>query len=306
MPPSLFQQRLKALRSNRCNVLQLSEGLERLYSRTLPPRSIVLTFDDGYSDFASQALPALLKFGFPSTVYLTTYYSQLNRPVFNVMAAYLLWKTRERRLAWPEVLGPPIMLSASGRAITTNALKSFARRQRLTGVEKDEMLAELARRLDIDYEALRQSRILHLMTPEELKLTVREGVDIQLHTHRHRVPLDRNEFCREINENRKGISQVSDHRPVHFCYPNGVYQPHISGWVKELDIRSAVTCEPGLSSVQTSRMRLPRLSDSASLTMTEFMGWVSGEASLLPRRNLRAFDASPIEDEEQTDRQSTW
>jgi peptidoglycan/xylan/chitin deacetylase (PgdA/CDA1 family) len=298
MPPSLFHQRLKVLRSNRCNVLPLSEGLERLYSSTLPPRSVVLTFDDGYSDFVSQALPALREYGFPATVYLTTYYSQLNRPVFDVMSGYLLWKARGRTLEWPSLIGRAIALNTAERASTSAKLKSFARRQRLTGIEKDDILNELSSRLDIDYNALCQRRILCLMTPKELAQALQAGTDIQLHTHRHRIPLERAQFFREIEENREVISQVSDHRPIHFCYPNGVYQPHISGWLAELEIRSAVTSEPALATVQGGRMRVPRLSDSANLTMTEFKSWISGEASLLPRRNPPALNGSPTEDEE--------
>lgn len=39
---------------------------------SLPSRSVVLTFDDGYADFHSQALPLLEKFGFTATVFVTT------------------------------------------------------------------------------------------------------------------------------------------------------------------------------------------------------------------------------------------
>lgn len=38
----------------------------------LPPRPVVLTFDDGFADFHSRALPLLQRYGFTATVFVTT------------------------------------------------------------------------------------------------------------------------------------------------------------------------------------------------------------------------------------------
>lgn len=38
----------------------------------LPDRPVVLTFDDGYADFADNALPILAHYNFPATVFVTT------------------------------------------------------------------------------------------------------------------------------------------------------------------------------------------------------------------------------------------
>ncbi len=38
----------------------------------LPARPVVLTFDDGFADFHSRALPLLLRYGFTATVFVTT------------------------------------------------------------------------------------------------------------------------------------------------------------------------------------------------------------------------------------------
>jgi len=38
----------------------------------LPPRPVVITFDDGYADFHTEALPILDRFGFAATVFVTT------------------------------------------------------------------------------------------------------------------------------------------------------------------------------------------------------------------------------------------
>jgi len=39
---------------------------------SLPPRPVLITFDDGFADFYTQALPVLQKYGFACTLYVTT------------------------------------------------------------------------------------------------------------------------------------------------------------------------------------------------------------------------------------------
>ncbi|GAB0147820.1 polysaccharide deacetylase family protein [Marichromatium sp. PS1] len=52
-------------------VIGLDEALAGLRGeRALAPRSVVLTFDDGYRNFVDHALPVLARHGFPATVYV--------------------------------------------------------------------------------------------------------------------------------------------------------------------------------------------------------------------------------------------
>jgi hypothetical protein len=51
------------------------------------------------------------------------------------------------------------------------------------------MASGVAQRLGIDYQELRAKRMLQLMNVDEVKELAAEGVDFQLHTHRHRAPL---------------------------------------------------------------------------------------------------------------------
>jgi len=53
-------------------VLGLAEALRRLKEGLLPPKTIVLTFDDGYADFYHLVAPVLKQNGFGATVFVVT------------------------------------------------------------------------------------------------------------------------------------------------------------------------------------------------------------------------------------------
>jgi len=284
MPADMLRQRLEILRRKRCAVLPLGEAMLRLRAGTLPDRSVAITFDDGFYDFYRLAHPLLQEFGFPVTLFLSTYYSSFNRPVFDSMGSYLLWLGRGKTLKWPRLFSESLVLNEGGLIYAKEKLRAFAREQALSGEEKDALLAQMAGHLGIDYEFLCSERILHLVTREEATELARKGVELQLHTHRHRVSMQREVFLREIEENRRSISDISGREPSHFCYPGGVHRPEFLPWLREAKVDFATTTEPGLGTRNTEPLLLPRFLDTSTLSATEFHAWLSGAAGFLPRR----------------------
>jgi peptidoglycan/xylan/chitin deacetylase (PgdA/CDA1 family) len=58
-----------------CSVISLSQFLDCLRGRQkFPPRSVVLTFDDGYRSFGELVLPALQERGLPASLFVITQY----------------------------------------------------------------------------------------------------------------------------------------------------------------------------------------------------------------------------------------
>ena len=287
--PSLYIEarvlrgRLAYLREAGYNVIGLDEGVRRLYDRSLPPCSVVITFDDGFYDFYRAAFPLLREFGYPATVYLTTYYSEFNRPVFDPMVDYLLWKSRGRRLTFSGVLNEPVVLDDHGRAGAGRRIRAFARAGGLSGEAKDRLLATLAERVGIDYEALCRDRMLHIMNSAEAREVASHGIGLELHMHRHRVSRYREAFVQEIEENRKRIRALSNVEPRHFCYPGGFLLPEFPVWLREAGIISATTCKPGICSPGSFPWLLPRFVDSNSNTMLSFSSWATGMRPLFPR-----------------------
>ncbi|HKR13222.1 MAG TPA: polysaccharide deacetylase family protein [Pyrinomonadaceae bacterium] len=287
--PAYFRSRMQALKDYGCNVLPLSEALQRLEKGTLPECSVVLTFDDGGCDFYHRAFPILREFGWPATVYLTSYYSNYNRPVFDVMCSYLLWKGRGRVIDVDGLLNDVASLdlrSESQRQCATMAIREFTRREKFSAERKDKLLIALAERLSVDYQAILSQRLLHLLSLNECAELAAQGVDIQLHTHRHHSPKTRESFLLELDENRNFITRFTKH-PQHFSYPHGLYEDCFAPWFSACEVTSATTCDPGLVDNRSDIYKLPRVVDTSSLQLVELEGWISGFSKFLPRKAVQ-------------------
>jgi len=289
MSPERFRERLDLLRAGGYEVLALADAVPLLLEGRLPAKAVSITFDDGMHDFYARAYPILREFRYPATLYLTTYYCHDQRPVFDLVCSYILWKGLRRELDGAEFLGEPGILRLGSRAECSAVFGRIYRRVREAGLSadaKDELARRLAARLEVDYERIRSLRIVHLMTPQEVRAVAAGGVDVQMHTHRHRTPRDRTEFVREIRENRTAIAAMtgSGAGVEHFCYPSGDYDLRFLPWLREEGVKTATTCHAGFAGSLSEPLLLPRVLDCSGLSSVEFEGWLSGVSSFLPRR----------------------
>lgn len=70
--PRRFREQMDHLASAGYRVVGLTEALELLDPAVPAPRTLALTFDDGFADLRDEALPVLAQHGFRATVYVTT------------------------------------------------------------------------------------------------------------------------------------------------------------------------------------------------------------------------------------------
>jgi len=286
LSPDAFRQRLSVLRRWKCNVLPLGDALARLSAGTLPPRAVCLTFDDGGYDFFARALPILQEFRYPATIYLTTFYSGRREPVFTGGCHYVAWRGRPATVDLGKLTGGADgqldLGSREAQVQAARALRQYADDHHLSADDRRGLLASFAAAAGVNFEEIVERRVLQIMAPEEVRAVAEAGVDVQLHTHRHRTPGDRGLFLKELRDNREAIVKLTGRCPSHFCYPSGVCRPEFLPWLEEAGVVSATTTQPGLAKRTDNPLLLPRFVDTGSISEVEFEAWVCGAAAVFP------------------------
>lgn len=281
MTENRFTKRLHLLSSRGYKVLGLSEALSRLDDGTLPPKAVVITADDGYLNSPQTLAKACADFDFPLTIYVTTYHSAKQTPIFNVMVQYLLWKTDKTELNGDfSKLGLPDTqsLDLSGQEKRRAVAEQIIAHGRDCGDEsqRQAILKELCLLTGLDYQAMTSAGMFRIMDAQAIKTMAGQGVDIQLHTHRHRFPVDKAVACREIEENRQYLEPLVGKPLTHFCYPSGLWQEAQLPWLKALRVESATTCQLGFVSSDSNKLCLNRYLDRDDISESEFLAEISG------------------------------
>ena len=293
MREDTFRERMAYLEKHGFCVLSLDEALAGIDQKTLPPKALVITFDDGWLGIGTKAAPVLKKYSFPSTLYVTTRDVTNKVPVFDVTLRYLLWKRK----------GKVLDLCSIGLDTETIDLSSSDERERAAchicevskkwnDIDKQTMLLKLSETLDIDLNLDKNNPLFRLMTTEQLAQLPSDGMDLQLHTHCHRLPVNDPEGVEnEIVKNRSILESIV-HGPLqHLCYPSGKFHPSQFPLLQKLGIKSATTCLSGFNYSNTERFALRRFLDGENITQLEFEAELSGFLELM-RKFRQVFQGS--------------
>ncbi|MGE5492735.1 MAG: polysaccharide deacetylase family protein [Actinomycetota bacterium] len=285
LTPELFRQRIQYLKRAGYAALPLDEAITRLRRGRLGGKELVITIDDGFHSVAALAAPILKEAGFTATIYVTTYYVRCNNPIFRLAMQYLFWKTSRDAMDCTGL--PPeddAILSTRGdrgEALLWRLIDFGETRLDETG--RMALAREVGRRLAVDFDELVASRRLSLLSEEEVTDLARQGFDIQLHTHRHRLPEDSSEARRELRENRAVLEPLSRTPLTHLCYPSGVWSRDLWPVLAAEGVATATTCDPGRNYASTPPLGLKRFLDFQTISPIVFEAEVSGFSEVLRR-----------------------
>jgi peptidoglycan/xylan/chitin deacetylase (PgdA/CDA1 family) len=276
MTGAILERRLAWLKRKGFEVVSLDEGLRRLANGTAGRNTVVITIDDGFYSVLPVAAPLLKSFGFPATLYMTTYYMTHPNPIFRHAVRYAFWKAAERI---PHI---GTLLEGSGvslPATTDHTAGDMWALIRHAETELDEPgRVDLARwlfaRLGEDYDELASSRRLSLLSTPEVSRLSEFGIDVQLHTHRHRLTVD--DAGREIRDNRAALEKACRSTAQHLCYPSGIWTEALWPLLAKEGVVSATTCDNGLNRQNTPRLALKRFLDGSNVPQVVFEAELSG------------------------------
>lgn len=279
MRPETFSQRLTWLQNSPYKVVSLSEAVNHQHNDNL----VVLTMDDGWAATKELVGDTLAKNNFPLMLYVTSYYAQKQGAVINVALAYILWKSvGETLIIDQELLSinkeyliktENIPSIVSELCLQIDNIADFATRQRL--------LLVIAKQLQVSLYSEGQLMFRSLNT-EELNNLQNSNVDIQLHTHRHCSPQNEQKFKQEISQNIEYLQQIELKNTLqHFCYPSGEYYLPQLPWLKESCVVTATTVFPGMLTLDTEPLQIPRFLDGEDVHQIEFEAELCGLSSVI-------------------------
>jgi colanic acid/amylovoran biosynthesis glycosyltransferase len=252
--PDVFERQL-ALLAQRYRVVSLDDVLSAQRGlRTLPPRAVLLTFDDGYRDFGDIAWPMLRRHGFPAAVFIATDYpGKVTRAFWWDRLHHALRTTAEREVHVP-LLGTLPIASATDRLRSRRLLQSYIKTMPHEHVDTlvDGIVAALSPC------CLPQSEVHDW---PELQQLAAEGVAVVAHTRSH-AALTRLGAAAAGDEIAGSLAAV--HRrigsaaPV-FCYPFGLHDAAVVREAALCGVELAFTCMDGHNVLpSTSPLRLRR------------------------------------------------
>lgn len=284
MGADTFARRLDLLAREGYPLLGLDEAVDRLADGTLPDAAVVITIDDAWYGISRHMLPALVERRMPATVYVTTYYSLAQRPVLNVLLNFLV--ARAQALPPVDELLPAGDRKTAPMGREACATELAARVDALPTLDaRWEAVRRIAQKIGADLDSIDGGRWFHLMSVDELRAARAAGIDLQLHTHTHRMHgFDQERVRGEIERNRNELARLLEVAPAsfsHFCYPSGVHAPVVYPVLEEMGVRSATTTDFGLNRRGENPFALKRILDCQSMSDIELEARLSGFWSLL-------------------------
>ncbi len=240
--PAAFRDQMRYV-ARHFRVLAIDEVIAaQATGRSLPPRSLVITFDDGCRDFGEVAWPILREHRLPATVFVPTAYPGSPGRSFwwdRLHAAV----ASTRRTGVDSPYGSLPLGDPRGRRAALRALQRLVK----TLPHSDAMRFVDAVCASLGDEDPPPADVLDW---DHLRALAADGVTVAPHTRTHPAltRLSTDEARTEIRQSAEDVRrEMGRPCPPVFAYPFGDHDDRIVGIVREAGFAVALTCRDGLT-----------------------------------------------------------
>jgi peptidoglycan/xylan/chitin deacetylase (PgdA/CDA1 family) len=266
LAPEVFASQLEVLRRDFQPVRLKDASAGR--GGSLP---VAVTFDDGYADVLTRAVPLLERFEVPATVFVVPglegegFWWDRLRGLFenpDSLPDRLSIDVGANRLEWQRDQGV--------QALRQNAYQRVRRSDEST---REAQLVRLGEWAGIEP----RSPVPVLDSAQLRDLAQHPLIEIGSHTMSHAdlSALDADGLDREIKGSRDRLEEGLGRTIESFSYPHGGLHPAVLARIKEAGYRRACSSEGGLVQSGSDPFRLPRLWPPAS-SGAQFRAWLRG------------------------------
>lgn len=216
--PEVFAQQLAYVK--RCfRVVGINQLLEELIHDQLQPYSLALTFDDGHSDFYSQAWPLLQRYQLPASLYVTTDFIDRRCWLWPDLLRHQLLKTTRAEVHIQDLGRVPLgqeVIAQSWSRLGDHCLT-------LAPEQRSAFLRELGEALGVAQPQAPQAPFCPV-TWEQLREMHRQGLDVGSHSVSHPIlsSLPEADLRYELEHSRQRLLEELGEAPKGICYPNGM------------------------------------------------------------------------------------
>ncbi len=287
---SKLEEYLRVL-SRRYRFVSLSDAVEMLQGpKPMQPYSMVLTFDDGYRNNFTHALPILRRYNAPATFFVPTGFLENARPFWFDRLDYAL---QQAQVNGREVkVGSFTMcLDSSNRETLRESYKRLrrtAKKQQMSDLEFLREMEQLASQLEEESgralsDIQEKDDWSAVITWEQIRTIGNGDVSIGSHTVDHiRLSLVEPEIAHEQLARSKRDIEIHTGKPcLSLCFPNGSFTDETITLARECGYLCGLTTKEGLNCVGDDIMKLRRVNLPTYGSVSELLARLCGLSQVL-------------------------
>lgn len=261
------------------NVMPLADAADALFSGELKSRTVAITFDDGYMNNITTALPILERYGFPATVFLVSELVGLKTALWPNRLIAAIATTEAPHV---EFRGQRIELGSVDERIRASrqlqqSIKDEAGHDPQTAVEEIERSCRT--RFNPEFNKDHDFSVMDICSIRDSAAKGLLGFGAHSMTHPILSKLSESSLKNEVQSSIRNVEEITGAPCRLFAYPNGGpddFDERAVRFLRETSVEYAVTTVQARNRMDSDPYRISRWNVGSDSSLTKFAAKLLG------------------------------